>query len=89
MREAPFDSSQTIVSRSSATPVLVGFSGSTAPHASATHETLMVRERMHSAHCGLAPSPRWGEGWGGGGAFEPHAVSPPSGIGLQTDEHCK
>ncbi len=31
----------------------------------------------------LTPSPLWGEGWGRSGAFEPHAASPRSGLGLQ------
>ena len=34
---------------------------------------------------GRLPLPHAGEGWGRDGAFEPHAASPSSGIGLQAD----
>ncbi len=35
------------------------------------------------SRAGVTPSPLWGEGWGRSGAFEPHAASPRSSLGLQ------
>jgi len=51
-----------------------------------TRAAVQLLDRLLSCPPGalsLTTSPLWGEGWGRSGAFEPHAASPRSGLGLQ------